>query len=253
MPCAPRYSKTPPELRWLLAAASRVSQPPAAGSLIRLLEAEVNLIIGKAERRYLTGSGNLSLLYPGPVFMARLFEQIDDTLAGWIRRQQMFFVASAPLAADGRINCSPKGLDTLRILGPTEIAYLDLGGSGIETVAHLKENSRIVVMFCAFEGGPRILRLHGRGTVIERDHPEFRTLLATFPPQPVCRNIIRIRLERISDSCGWGVPLYDYAGQRDEIERAVAGKTPDQLRAKAAKQNRHSIDGLEGLNIDALS
>ena len=184
--------------------------------------------------------------------MARVFAAIDDDMADWIRQQQMFFVASAPLAADGSINCSPKGLDTLRILGPTEIAYLDLGGSGIETVAHLKENGRIVLMFCAFAGSPRILRLHGHGTVIERDHPEFSALLASFPPQPVCRNIIRISLKRISDSCGWGVPLYDYAGQRDEIARAVAGKTPEQLRNKAAKQNRHSIDGLEGLNIDAL-
>jgi hypothetical protein len=184
--------------------------------------------------------------------MARVFEQIDDTLAAWIRRQQMFFVATAPLAATGSVNCSPKGLDTLRIFGPTEVAYLDLGGSGIETVAHLKENGRIVLMFCAFEGSPRILRLHGHGTAIERDHPEFSTLLANFPPQPVCRNIIRISIKRISDSCGWGVPRYDYLGQRDEIAQAVAGKTPEQLRAKAAKQNRQSIDGLEGLNIDAL-
>lgn len=184
--------------------------------------------------------------------MARLFEQIDDKLADWIRQQQMFFVATAPLAVGGCVNCSPKGLDTLRILGPTEIAYLDLGGSGIETVAHIKENGRIVLMFCAFEGSPRILRLHGHGTVIERDHPQFSTLLGTFPPQPVCRNIIHITLKRISDSCGWGVPFYKYTGQRDEIERAVAGKTVEQLRAKAARQNRHSIDGLDGLNIEAL-
>ncbi len=184
--------------------------------------------------------------------MARVFLAIDDDMADWIRRQQMFFVASAPLAAEGCVNCSPKGLDTLRILSPTEIAYLDLGGSGIETVAHLKENGRIVVMFCAFDGDPRILRLHGYGTVIERDHPEFSTLLATFLPQPVCRSIIRIRLKRISDSCGWGVPRYTCTGQRDEIARAVVGRTPDQLRDKAAQQNRRSIDGLEGLNIDAL-
>lgn len=173
-------------------------------------------------------------------------------MAAWIRQQQMFFVASAPMTADGCINCSPKGLDTLRILGPREVAYVDLGGSGIETVAHLKENGRIVIMFCAFEGSPRILRLHGHGTVIERDHPEFTTLLATFPPQPICRNIIRITLKRISDSCGWGVPLYGYTGQRDDITRAVAGKSPEQLREQAARQNRLSIDGLVGLNLEAL-
>lgn len=195
---------------------------------------------------------DLPLRCSGLVFMARVFETIDDSLAAWIGRQQMFFVATAPLAATGSVNCSPKGLDTLRILGPNEVAYVDLGGSGIETVAHLKENGRIVLMFCAFEGNPRILRLHGSGTVIERDHPEFSTLLATFPAQPVCRNLIRIKVKRIADSCGWGVPRYDYLGQRDEIARAVADKTPDQLRAKAARQNRHSIDGLDGLNIDAL-
>lgn len=184
--------------------------------------------------------------------MVRLFEQIDDKLAAWIRQQQMFFVATSPLSADGNVNCSPKGLDTLRILGPHEVAYLDLGGSGIETVAHIKENGRVVIMFCAFEGSPRVLRLHGHGIVIERDHPEFATLLATFPPQPICRNIIRITLNRISDSCGWGVPLYDYTGQRDDIARAVAGKSPEQLREKAVRQNRLSIDGLVGLNLDAL-
>jgi Pyridoxamine 5'-phosphate oxidase len=184
--------------------------------------------------------------------MARVFKAIDEEMAAWIRQQQMFFVASAPMAADGSVNCSPKGLDTLRILGPAEVAWLDLGGSGIETVAHLKENGRIVIMFCAFTGSPRILRLHGHGTVVERDQPDFSRLLAVFPPQPVCREIIHVRLKRISDSCGWGVPLYDYAGQRDEIARAVAGKTPEQLREKAARQNRHSIDGLDGLNIDAL-
>ncbi|MCB1598275.1 MAG: pyridoxamine 5'-phosphate oxidase family protein, partial [Gammaproteobacteria bacterium] len=91
-----------------------------------------------------------------------------------------------------------------------------------------------------------------QGSVIERGHPDFNTLLATFPPQPVCRNLIRIKVTRISDSCGWGVPLYDYTGQRDEIARAVAGKTPEQLRAKAEKQNRLSVDGLEGLDLEAL-
>ena len=184
--------------------------------------------------------------------MAKVYLELDERLRTFIAKQHIFFVASAPNGPDGHVNCSPKGLDTLRILGPHEVAYLDLGGSGIETVAHLKENGRIVLMFCAFEGGPRILRLHGQGTAIERGHPDFNTLLAGFPPQPICRNLVHIKVQRISDSCGWGVPLFDYRGQRDEIARAVAGKTPEQLRAKAAKQNRHSIDGLDGLDIDAL-
>ena len=182
----------------------------------------------------------------------KLFETIDERMIEWIGAQHVFFVATAPLAAGGHVNLSPKGLDSFRVLGPREVAYVDFTGSGAETIAHLRENGRIVLMFCAFEGSPRILRLHGSGTVIERDHPEFSTLLATFPAQPVCRNLIRIKVKRIADSCGWGVPRYDYLGQRDEIARAVADKTPDQLRAKAARQNRHSIDGLDGLNIDAL-
>lgn len=184
--------------------------------------------------------------------MARVYEAIDAGIITWLRQQQMFFVATAPVDAAGLVNCSPKGLDTLRILGPREVAWLDVGGSGIETVAHLKENGRIVIMFCAFDGAPRILRLHGRGAVIERNHPDFNALLAAFPPQPVCRAIIRVDVQRISDSCGWGVPLYRYAGQRDDIARAVAGKSREQLLAQAARQNSRSIDGLEGLDLDAL-
>ncbi|MCK6369831.1 MAG: pyridoxamine 5'-phosphate oxidase family protein [Gammaproteobacteria bacterium] len=184
--------------------------------------------------------------------MGRTFDLIDEQMAAWIGAQRMFFVATAPLAADGLVNCSPKGLDTLRLLSPRSIAWLDLGGSGIETVAHLKENGRIVIMFCAFEGPPRILRLHGRGEVIERRHPEFDGLLARFPPAPVCRAIIRVQVTRIADSCGWGVPLYGYQRQRDDIARAVSGKDAEQLIAQAERQNSRSIDGLPGLDIEAL-
>lgn len=184
--------------------------------------------------------------------MGKVHDIIDERIGAWLRQQQMFFVATAPLHAAGFVNCSPKGLDTLRVLGPREVAWLDIGGSGIETVAHLKENGRIVLMFCAFEGTPRILRLHGRGVVIERNHPDFDALLARFPPQPVCRAIIRVDVHRISDSCGWGVPVYRYDGQRDDIARAVAGKSREQLLAQAIRQNSRSIDGLEGLDPDAL-
>lgn len=184
--------------------------------------------------------------------MGKVYETIDAPISAWLRQQKMFFVATAPLGATGLVNCSPKGLDTLRILGPREVAWLDIGGSGIETVAHLKENGRIVIMFCAFEGAPRILRLHGHGVVIERNHPDFSALLATFPPQPVCRAIIRVEVQRIADSCGWGVPLYHYDGQRDDIARAVAGRTRAQLLAQAARQNARSIDGLDGLDLAAL-
>lgn len=177
---------------------------------------------------------------------------LDEALYAWISAQKLFFVATAPLGADGCINCSPKGLDTLQITSPDEVLWLDVGGSGIETVAHLKENGRIVLMFCAFEGAPRIVRLHGRGEVIEHHHPHFSALLALFPPPPVCRAIIRVRISRVAESCGWGVPFYEYRGERDDIARAVAGKTPAQLIAQARRQNSRSIDGLPGLDIEAL-
>lgn len=178
---------------------------------------------------------------------------LDPALCAWIGAQKLFFVATAPLAADGSINCSPKGLDTLRIVSPEEVLWLDVGGSGIETVAHLKENGRIVLMFCAFEGAPRVVRIHGRGEVIEHHHPDFAALFSLFPPPPVCRAIIRIAVTRVSTSCGWGVPFYEYRGERDHIARAVSGKTQAQLIAQARRQNSRSIDGLPGLDIEALA
>ncbi len=184
--------------------------------------------------------------------MGKVYDGIDERMAAWVQQQKMFFVATAPLAPGGLVNCSPKGLDTLRILSPREIAWLDVGGSGIETVAHLKENGRIVVMLCAFEGAPRIVRFHGRGTVIERNHRDFAALLASFPEPPVCRTIVRVQVSRVSDSCGWGVPIFQYKNQRDDVARAVAGMTPEQLRAQAARQNRQSIEGLPGLDLQAL-
>lgn len=185
--------------------------------------------------------------------MGRTWPEIDAALADWVAQQRLYFVATAPLAAGGCVNCSPKGLDTLRIVGPREVVWIDVGGSGIETVAHLKENGRVVLMFCAFEGAPRVVRFHGRGEVIERNHAEFRRLLALFPPPPVCRAIVRVAVQRVSESCGWGVPFYGYRGERDDIARAVAGKTLDQLRAQALRQNLRSIDGLPGLDPEALT
>jgi hypothetical protein len=182
--------------------------------------------------------------------MGKEFSVIDNDLAAWVDRQQMFFVATAPLAADGLVNCSPKGRDTLRITGPREVVYLDLGGSGIETVAHVKQNGRIVIMLCAFEGPPRIVRFHGRGEVIEPAAAGFETLLQVFPPPPSpARSLIRIQVRRISDSCGFGVPRYDYLGQRSSIENYVRDKHPDELEAYKAEHNRKSLDGLPGLDI----
>ena len=146
--------------------------------------------------------------------MGKVYDRINESLTEFIQRQQMFFVATAPLVGDGHINLSPKGLDAFRILDDQTVAYADLVGSGIETVAHLKENTRIVLMFCSFEGRPNIVRLHGRGEAIEPAHAEFPSLRARFPEYIGLRTIIRVHCTRISDSCGLGVPLFEYRGQR---------------------------------------
>jgi hypothetical protein len=179
--------------------------------------------------------------------MGKIFEAIDAKLAEFIRAQKMFFVATAPLAAEGLVNLSPKGLDSFRILGPREVAYLDLTGSGIETVAHLRENGRIVFMFCAFEGRPRILRLHARGDAFEPGEPEFERLRPEFPEVTGVRAIVRADVRRIADSCGWGVPLYSFQAQRDQLVRYGEQLGPEKIREAQAEYNTRSIDGLPGL------
>jgi hypothetical protein len=137
--------------------------------------------------------------------MGKLFEQIDAALEAFIRAQQMFFVATGPLSADGHVNLSPKGLDTLRILDPQTLAYLDYVGSGAETIAHVRENGRITLMLCAFQGPPRIVRLYGRGEALEPQNVDFVRLRPLFPAEPAGRAIVRISITRIADSCGYGV------------------------------------------------
>ncbi len=179
--------------------------------------------------------------------MSKVHECIDEKLAAWIHRQQMFFVATAPLAADGHVNCSPKGCDSFRVLSGTEVAYQDFTGSGIETISHLRENGRIVVMFCAFEGGPKIVRLHGAGTVVVPGDPDYEELVARFPPNPGTRAIIRIRVARVSDSCGYSVPLYEFKGHRDVLDKWAENKGDSGLADYREKNNRRSLDGLPGL------
>ena len=179
--------------------------------------------------------------------MAKLYSEIDETLAQFIKRQHVFFVATAPLSVEGHINLSPKGLDSFAILNPKTVAYLDLTGSGIETVTHVKENSRIVVLFCAFDGAPKILRLHGRADVLEPGDADFATLLALFPPHRAVRSVIRIQLDRIADSCGYGVPLYSYDGERSQLREWAERKGPAGVRTYQEEHNRVSIDGLPGL------
>lgn len=159
----------------------------------------------------------------------------------------MFFVASAPLVESGHVNVSPKGLDSFRILGPTTVAYLDLTGSGVETIAHLKENGRVVLMFCAFQGAPNILRLHGHGRVVEPRDPEFEELAARFPSYESTRSIILVELTRVSDSCGYSVPLMKYEGERSQSFDWARKKGPEGLERYRQEKNRRSLDGLPGL------
>ena len=144
--------------------------------------------------------------------MGKEYDGIDPELQSFIGRQHVFLVGTAPTAVDGHLNLSPKGLDTFRILGTRTVAYLDLTGSGIETVAHLRENGRITIMFCAFEGRPLILRLQGRGRVVEPGDADWDGLFARFAEYPGVRSVIVVEVERVSSSCGFAVPLYEYQG-----------------------------------------
>ena len=180
--------------------------------------------------------------------MGQTYDEITTKLGEWIERQRVFFVSTAPLAAEGLLNCSPKGMDSFRILGPKEVAYLDLTGSGVETIAHLRENGRIVLMFCAFEGPPKIVRLHGRGEAFAVDSPEFEQLSTRFPRYPATRSIVRVRLTRISDSCGYAVPRYEFEEERDTLAKWGESKSPEELARYWQQKNTRSIDGLPGMN-----
>jgi hypothetical protein len=179
--------------------------------------------------------------------VGKAYEEVTPELAGWLGRQRVFFVATAPLAPDGLINCSPKGMDTFRVLGPREVAYLDLTGSGVETIAHLRENGRIVFTFRAFEGPPMIVRLHGAGEVITPGTADYERLLPLFPEHLGARAVIRVRLARISSSCGYAVPLYDFVGERDTLTRWAEKKGTVGLARYRGEKNARSLDGLPGL------
>jgi hypothetical protein len=179
--------------------------------------------------------------------MGKVYERLDDNLTKFIGKQHVFFVGTAPDAPDGHLNVSPKGLDTFRILGPNSVAYLDLTGSGIETVAHLRQNGRITILFCAFEGRPLILRLHGRGRVVEPGDPEWSGLIGGFPEYPGVRSVIVVDLDRIADSCGYAVPLYEYKGERSQLIAYAEKKEPEGLEKYKAQKNKASIDGIAGL------
>jgi hypothetical protein len=182
--------------------------------------------------------------------MGKVYEAIDEKLAGWIERQHVFFVATAPLAGDGHVNVSPKGdLRWFRVLGPHEVAYLDFVGSGAETIAHARENGRIVVMFCAFDGPPKIVRLYGSAAVVLPEDDGFAELAARFdPPEHAVRSVIRVDVERVADSCGYGVPLMRFDGRRSQYDDWVDKKVRDGgFDDYIAEKNMASIDGLPAI------
>jgi hypothetical protein len=179
--------------------------------------------------------------------VSKIFDGIDDALADWIAAQPLWFVATAPLAADGRINLSPRGHDTFSVLDPRRVAWVDYTGSGIETVAHLRENGRICLMFCSYDQRPRIVRLHGRGRVALPGEPEYDDVVARHPEHPGTRAVIVVDLERVSDSCGYGVPVMELVGERDLLRLHAEHKGPDGMAAYRVEKNAASIDGLPGL------
>lgn len=181
--------------------------------------------------------------------MAKFYDALTPELVELIARQKIFFVASAPNA--GRVNVSPKGLDSLRVLDPKTVAYLDLTGSSAETAAHIHENGRLTLMFCTFEGEPLILRLYGQGELVRPESPAWAELRARFSDIPGARQMVLLHIDSVQTSCGFGVPLFDYVGERSLLVNWAEKKGTDGLREYQQQKNRLSIDGLPtGLGED---
>jgi hypothetical protein len=182
--------------------------------------------------------------------MSKVHEAIDERLERFLLAQPVFFVGTAPLAGDGRVNVSPKGMaGTFAVLGPLRVAYLDYTGSGAETIAHLRENGRIVLMFCAFDGPPNIVRLHGTGRAVPTDDPEFEQLRSLFAKERELgqRSIVVVDVERVSDSCGYAVPLMDLRADRDLLDRHAERRDESYFEDYWRTRNAESIDGLDAL------
>ncbi|GAA4702878.1 Pyridoxamine 5'-phosphate oxidase [Promicromonospora umidemergens] len=183
----------------------------------------------------------------------KLYERIDGRLREFVERQHVFFVATAPLTPDGHVNVSPRGVPgTFAVLDDHTFAWLDGTGSGSETVAHLRENGRITVMFCAFDGAPNIVRLHGTGRVVTRYDDEYSALASRFTDLPGARAVIVVDVDRVSDSCGWGVPLMAYGGERDLIGPYFERKGEAGQQEFRRRKNWTSIDGLPAYDVDPL-
>jgi Pyridoxamine 5'-phosphate oxidase len=178
--------------------------------------------------------------------MAKFYTKLNESLRQFIAAQRIFFNASAP--NQGRINISPKGLDTFRVLSDRRVAYLDLTGSGVETVAHLRENGRITLLFCAFAGPHRVLRLYGRGRAVEPGDAGWEGLVGQFPEQSGARSVIVVELERVADSCGYGGPRFEFVGPRTQLPAWAEQKGAEGVARYRRRNNRASIDGLPGLH-----
>lgn len=179
--------------------------------------------------------------------MGKVFDGIDASLAAWIDAQPMWFVGTAPLAADGHVNVSPRGHDSLSVLGPHRVAWVDYTGSGVETIAHLRENGRICLMLNSFGTRPRIVRLHGNGTVALPGEEAYDEVVALHPPHPSTRAVVVVDVHRVSDSCGYGVPVMEVAGERDLLRLGAQKRGPEGLQAYRDEKNATSLDGLPGL------
>ena len=177
-----------------------------------------------------------------------VFTEIDAAIRTFIEAQKIFFVATSPLSGEGHINLSPKGLDSFRILTPASVAYLDLTGSGAETIAHLRENGRITLMMCAFEGAPNILRLFGTGTTHPAGSARFDELVGSFGDTRGARSIIEVKLSRVQTSCGYAVPLMEFKGERETLYKWADKKGREGITEYQQKNNRKSIDGLPALD-----
>lgn len=176
----------------------------------------------------------------------KVYKEITSELAEWALAQPMYFVATSPLAEDGHINVSPRGLQHLCILDPQHVVLLDLTGSGNESAAHVQENKRITIMFCAFEGAPRILRFYGEAQVLLPNHPNWHEMRSHFDKDVAgVRQIFSIQINRVQTSCGFGVPLMNFVAQRNELTHWAEKKDDISLAEYQKKNNRVSIDGLQ--------
>lgn len=183
--------------------------------------------------------------------MGKLYDALAPEHETFIRQQSVYFVASAPLQGDGHVNVSPKGLDSFRVVDAHTVMYLDLTGSGNETAAHLAENGRLTLMFCAFDGSPKILRLYCRGRVVTRLSPDWQACISAFPDLPGVRQVVVGEVQQVQTSCGFGVPLLSVVGQRDQLTRWADAKGPEALVEYRRTRNGTSLDGLPTPAMDA--